>query len=114
MQSWRTAAWGLAVIAAGYGLLHINFRVRALEDEHDRLLHAVTAEQRNIHVLKAEWSARTDPARIEALARRFLPGLGPAGAVNFVNPEDVPRRDDVPATAAAAKGRLQGIRGEEI
>ena len=113
MKAWRAAVWGLAVFAAGYGLLHINFRVRALQEEHDRLAAAVAAQQRDLHVLRAEWGARSSPARIEKLARRFLPELKPAGVVNFGSP-DKPLRGDGPATEAAAGGRPPETGGKEI
>ena len=59
--------------------------VYEIEDRHDEanarlaeLDRQIEASEREIHVLRAEWSYQTRPARLEELARSLLP-LQPTG-----------------------------------
>lgn len=67
-----TLFWFSLTIFVSLGLYHTSYRV----DELDRQLRGLNAqietEQRNLHVLKAEWVYLATPARIEAAARKHL------------------------------------------
>ncbi|MBV8061854.1 MAG: hypothetical protein JO126_00315 [Alphaproteobacteria bacterium] len=64
--------WFGLIIAASVGLYRTSDHVQEL-DRHLRSVNAeIDAEQESIHVLNAEWSYLTNPARIEGLAKRHL------------------------------------------
>jgi len=64
--------WLGMTIAASVMLYHTSDRVNAL-DQHLRKLNAqIEDEQKDLHVLKAEWVYLANPVRIEAEAKRHL------------------------------------------
>ncbi|MBL8808429.1 MAG: hypothetical protein JNN22_16400 [Rhodospirillales bacterium] len=93
----RIATWLWILVAGlmGYGLYQLKHEVIALENDLSRLNRQIVQEQENIHVLKAEWSYVTQPARLQALAQRFL-DLQPMAPRQFA------RLDALPALPAAS------------
>ncbi len=82
----------LALLLAGalsLALFSVKYQVQDLEKEFAGLNRSIVADQRAIHVLKAEWSHLNDPVRLRDLSARYL-GLGP------VEPEQLGRLDDLP------------------
>lgn len=74
----------LTVLSIAAGVAAIG-AVYEIEDRHDiasnelrALEQEIEQAERDIHVLQAEWSYQTRPARLEDLARRLLP-LQPTG-----------------------------------
>ena len=74
----------LTVLSIAAGVAAIG-AVYEIEDRHDiasnelrALEQEIEQTERDIHVLQAEWSYQTRPARLEDLARRLLP-LQPTG-----------------------------------
>lgn len=66
---------GVVAIGAVY---EIENRHDATRDRVIELDRQIEDAEREIHVLQAEWSYQTRPARLEDLARRLLP-LAPTG-----------------------------------
>lgn len=79
----------LTVVAVAAGIAAIG-AVYEIEDRHDaaraelrELERQIESSEREIHVLHAEWSYQTRPARLEKLSRRLLP-LQPTGPDRIV------------------------------
>ncbi len=70
---WRSTCLWLALAAmVGFGLFHVKYEVQRLESELNQLNAQILKEQRQIHVLKAEWAYLNRPSRLSALARNHL------------------------------------------
>ena len=90
----KRAIAAICVVAAGsaaLGLFHIADRVQRLEHELARERQAISDTRASIQVLNAEWSYLNRPARIAALAERYL-GFGPLAAEQFVGFAQIPMR----------------------
>jgi cell division protein FtsL len=89
------------IVAAGMGvaMFYLKYRVADLEGELTHLNRAIIADRQAIHVLDAEWSHLNDTERLRALAERHL-GMVPAGADEFVEPQDIPMAPAHLATTA--------------
>ncbi|MCL2469463.1 MAG: hypothetical protein FWF24_04440 [Alphaproteobacteria bacterium] len=68
--------WFSLTLVISLGLYHTSVRVQELGRQLHALNREIAFEQRNIHVLKAEWVFLSTPARIEDQARKHLK-LGP-------------------------------------
>ncbi|MDD4616808.1 MAG: hypothetical protein PHW76_06835 [Alphaproteobacteria bacterium] len=64
--------WLGMAIASSVMLYHTSDRVTVLDRELNRLNADIEREQETLHVLKAEWVYLSNPARIEAEAKRHL------------------------------------------
>jgi cell division protein FtsL len=64
--------WFLLTIAVSAALYNTSYRVQDLRKQLHTIEADIAAEQRNIHVLKAEWVYLANPARIEQEARKHL------------------------------------------
>ena len=71
-----TVLFILLAAALSLALFSLKYQVQDLEDEFVGLNRSIFAERRAMHVLEAEWSYLNDPARLGALAARYL-GLRP-------------------------------------
>ena len=71
-----TLIWFSLTLFVSLGLYHTSYRVEELDRQLRALNSEIQAEQKNIHVLKAEWVFLSNPARIEDAARKHL-GLKP-------------------------------------
>lgn len=67
-----TLIWFSLTLFVSLGLYHTSYRVEELDRQLHGLNDQIEAEQRNIHVLKAEWVYLSNPARIEEAARKHL------------------------------------------
>ena len=89
---WRsTCLWLALATMVGFGLFHVKYEVQRLESELDQLNRAIITEQRQIHVLEAEWAYLNRPSRLSALARRHL-DLVPMTAGHAGSIADLPMR----------------------
>lgn len=88
--------WSTLTIAASVGLYHTSYRVHELSQQLHDLNASIEAEQRNIHVLKAEWVYLSNPAKIEQAARKYL-SLHPAALQQIAKLDHLP--EILPATA---------------
>jgi len=64
--------WFSLTILVSLGLYHTSYRVEELGQNLRTLNRDIEAEQRSIHVLKAEYVFLTDPSRIEEVSRKHL------------------------------------------
>ena len=110
-----TLAWVGLVAVAGFGVFQLKHEVQALEDEMFRLNRAVLAEQKAIHVLRAEWSYMNRPERLQSLAARHL-DLQPVQPGKIVALADLPVRnaDTMLATAPGAKPSASGAAADAV
>jgi hypothetical protein len=74
---------GALVLAAAY-VYRIKYEATAQAERLDKLRDELRHERDKIAALRAEWGALDDPARIEALTKRFLK-LKPVESTQFDN-----------------------------
>ncbi len=87
---WRSTCLWLALAAmVGFGLFHVKYEVQRLESELHQLNSEIIKEQRQIHVLKAEWAYLNRPERLSALALKHL-DLVPMDAGHSGSIKDLP------------------------
>ncbi len=102
---WRSTCLWLALAAVvGFGLFHVKYEVQRLESELHQLNSEILKEQRQIHVLKAEWSYLNRPERLSALASRHL-DLVPMDAGHSGSIKDLPMRKPTTSPAGAPHRR---------
>ncbi|HZS85244.1 MAG TPA: hypothetical protein VFA50_20385 [Stellaceae bacterium] len=102
-----TALWLALVALLGFAMFKMKYEVMGIEDELARVNRAIVADQDQIHVLKAEWSFLSQPARLAELSRRFL-DLAPVATKQLGTVESVPLRNEAnPAALAAAPAPLR-------
>ncbi|MDX1483568.1 MAG: hypothetical protein R3229_03705 [Alphaproteobacteria bacterium] len=89
-----TLFWVLLAAVAGFGLFHVKYRVQTLEDDLRRLNAAITEEQEQLHVLRAEWAYLNRPDRLQELSERHL-------ALRPLRAEQIGAIDSLPEAAAA-------------
>jgi hypothetical protein len=86
----------------GIGLFLVKYDVQALEEELVKVDRDAAADQEAIHVLKAEWSFLTQPARLADLAARHLV-LHPLTANQIGDVDQLALRADRPAPVQTAQ-----------
>ena len=64
--------WFSITLMLSLGLYHTSYRVDRLTKTLQGLNMQITNEQRDIHILKAEWVYLSSPVRIEQAARKHL------------------------------------------
>ena len=90
---------GALVLAAAY-VYRIKFDSTVQAERLAKLRSEVRRERDNIAALRAEWGQLDNPARIEALAKRFLQ-LKPIAPTQFDTLDHLPDRPPQDVTAAA-------------
>lgn len=86
-----TFMWMVLAIVVGVGLYAIKQQVQEAEDRLISLNGQILKNQQAIHVLRAEWSYLTQPARLESLSRKLLK-MQPTDAGQFIVVEQLPNR----------------------
>jgi hypothetical protein len=81
---------GALVLAAAY-VYRIKFDSTVQAERLAKIRGEVRRERETIAALRAEWGELDDPARIEALAKRFLP-LKPVAPTQFDTFDQLPDR----------------------
>ncbi len=107
-----TILWASAVIVVGYAMFQVKYEVMQQEDRLARLDREISSDREAVRVLNAEWSFLTQPARLDALARRYL-DLVPIGTKQLGSIDAIPLRapEAAPASAAlAAPARLADLK----
>jgi hypothetical protein len=89
---------GALVLAAAW-VYRIKFDATVQAEHLAKLRGEVRHEQDQIATLRAEWSQLDDPARIQALAKRFLQ-LKPVAPTQFDNLDRLPDRPAPDVTAS--------------
>jgi hypothetical protein len=88
----RTAIiWILAGICMGGAMIVIKARVQGLEEELASLQTEIRAEERAVHVLKAEWSYLNQPRVLRGLVDRYL-DLTEMQTGQIISIDDLPYR----------------------
>src|SRR5207248_8829360 len=64
--------WLALVAVTGFATFKIKYTVQDIEEELNRTRKQTIAEQQEIHILRAEWTALNQPERLAELNRRFL------------------------------------------
>ncbi len=70
----RPAMILIVLLAGSIGLtvFVVKVQVQDMEDQLAEFNRTVTEDRQAVHVLKAEWSYLNEPARLRALAERYL------------------------------------------
>lgn len=89
--------WTVLCLASGSALFTIAFAVEDLEEELTAINRQIEEEREAVHVLEAEWSYLTRPARIGELGTQLLPELVNASIDQIVSLDDVPLPFEEPA-----------------
>ncbi|MDD3287556.1 MAG: hypothetical protein PHX43_00930 [Alphaproteobacteria bacterium] len=92
--------WFALTIVASIGLYNTSYRVHDLGQQLRKLNASIEAEQRTIHVLKAEWVYLANPARIEKMAKKYL-AMNPSSLQQIANLKDLPEIAPTRAEAMA-------------
>jgi cell division protein FtsL len=87
----------ILVLVTGFGLFKLKYAVQAQEDDLLRINRQIVADQEAIHVLRAEWSYLNQPARLEQMAKRHLPGLAPVASTQLGTLDALPMRPETPS-----------------
>ena len=64
--------WFSVTLAISLGLYHTSYRVDHLTHSLQSLNAHIKTEQRNIHILKAEWVFLSNPSRVASAAQKYL------------------------------------------
>ena len=64
--------WLAIVAISGFATFKMKYAVQDIEEELNKVRKQTIAEQQEIHVLRAEWTALNQPERLADLNRRFL------------------------------------------
>jgi hypothetical protein len=82
--------WLALVAATGFATFKVKYTVQDIEDELNKVRRHTIAEQQEIHILRAEWTALNQPERLAELNRRFL-------SLAAVAPKQLQRKiEDIP------------------
>ena len=91
-----TLWFGLTILAST-ALYHTSYQVQDLNQQLRKLNTQIEAEQRNLHVMRAEWVMQAGPGRVEKMAQKHL-GLKPAALSQIITlaqlSERLPTREE--------------------
>ena len=89
--------WLALVAVTGFATFKVKYAVQDIEDELNKVRRHTIAEQQEIHILRAEWTALNQPERLAELNRRFLSLAAVAPKQLQRKIEDIPLRPVPPA-----------------
>jgi hypothetical protein len=90
MIRFASLLWLALVAVTGFATFKVKYAVQDIEEELNKARRQTIAEQQEIHVLRAEWTALTQPERLADLNRRFL-------SLAAVTPKQLQRKiDEIP------------------
>ena len=92
MIRFTSLLWLTLVAVTGFTTFKVKYAVQDIEEALNKVRRQTVAEQQEIHVLRAEWTALNQPERLADLNRRFLSlaALGPKQLQRKI--EDIPLR----------------------
>lgn len=74
----RLTLWILgSSIVLATGLFQLKHHVVRMEDDLIRIIHDINEEKKLLHMLEAEWGHVSNPAYLQKLVTKHLPGWGP-------------------------------------
>ena len=90
MIRFASLLWLALVAVTGFATFKVKYAVQDIEEELNKVRRQMIAEQQEIHVLRAEWTALTQPERLADLNRHFL-------SLAAVAPKQLQRKiDEIP------------------
>lgn len=89
----------LMLMMLALAVYKVEQNVQSMERELARMKRQIQQEEYAVHVLEAEWSYLSSPARLKQLAREHL-NLRDIGMHQIVAIEDIPMRDNSKQTAS--------------
>ena len=90
MFRFASLLWLALVAVTGFATFKVKYAVQDIEEELNKVRRQTVAEQQEIHVLRAEWTALTQPERLADLNRRFL-------SLAAITPKQLQRKiDEIP------------------
>jgi hypothetical protein len=90
MIRFASLLWLALVAVTGFATFKVKYAVQDIEEELNKVRRQTIAEQQEIHLLRAEWTALTQPERLADLNRRFL-------SLAAVAPKQLQRKiDEIP------------------
>jgi len=90
MIRFASLLWLALVAVTGFATFKVKYAVQDIEEELNKVRRQTITEQQEIHVLRAEWTALTQPERLADLNRRFL-------SLAAVTPKQLQRKiDEIP------------------
>jgi cell division protein FtsL len=92
MIRFASLLWLALVAVTGFATFKVKYTVQDIEDELNKVRRQTVAEQQEIHVLRAEWTALNQPERLADLNRRFLSLASVAPKQLQGKIEDIPLR----------------------
>lgn len=105
----QTMIWTLVVFVAAYGLYQVKYQVRDVKKEAAHIDAQLQAENKALHVLKAEWVYLNRPARLQELSRKHL-DLVPLAADQMVDSHNLADLDLPPLeNNAVAEGEAMPV-----
>ena len=84
--------WLALVAISGFATFKMKYAVQDIEEELNKVRRQTIAEQQEIHVLRAEWTALNQPERLADLNRRLLSLAAITPKQLQHNIEDIPLR----------------------
>ena len=90
MIRFASLSWLALVAVTGFATFKVKYAVQDIEEELNKVRRQTIAEQQEIHVLRAEWTALTQPERLADLNRRLL-------SLAAITPKQLQRKvDEIP------------------
>ena len=101
-----TFLWSILAMSVVVGLFIVKHRVQTLEDRLQALNAEIITDRDAIQVMQAEWSYLNQPARLEALSKRWLgmdvPVSGQTVSMQELLEKSAPEPSDTDDTAEIA------------
>lgn len=105
--------WFTLIFVVSVGLYQTSYKVEQLDRQLRGLNAQIDMERRNLHILKAEWVYLSNPARIEAAARKHL-NLQPTTTTQLAKLERLasllPSQNEAMGTVTVAATPIAGLR----
>src|SRR5438552_1829818 len=101
--------WLALVAVTGFATFKVKYAVQDIEDQLNKVRRHTIAEQQEIHVLRAEWTALNQPERLADLNRRFLSLAAVAPKQLQRKIQDIPLRPPPPCAPVVADERANRV-----
>jgi hypothetical protein len=82
----------LALVGSAVYAYTIKYQTSYRAEQIAKTKIEIKAEQDAIAVLRADWAYMTRPERLQPLADRYLPDLGPLKVTQLVSPQALPQK----------------------
>ena len=74
-------------------LFQLKHQVVRMEDELMRIVHEINEEKKHLHILEAEWGHLSNPAYLQKLVAKHLPGWRPLHPAQLMPLKAIPFRE---------------------